>query len=319
MASQMVIKVLGFYVLKQDETGVCLTLGKYSGSVGPGLGFAVPFFQQVRKTTSSLQTIDLPNQQIVLNGNISVTISGNLNFRVTNPERALLSVSNYHYTMQQLALTTISDVLGTKSIEEVRSSKTKIADEIERQVAKLATEWGIGSVDIRLTDARLDENLQRAMMRETEAQKEASAIRIKAESDRVVASIFADAAKMLAASPGAMTLRILQTLSDVSSDKTTIVVPIPIELLNRHTAETSSTPASRPVEPIAEVATSNVPAMATLKLKGDRTVAVCPSCQMRYDSTEIVGNMKYDVSPDIPGQQARCRQCQTIFSLPQDA
>ena len=131
MASQMVIKVLGFYVLKQDETGVCLTLGKYSGSVGPGLGFAVPFFQQVRKTTSSLQTIDLPNQQIVLNGNISVTISGNLNFRVTNPERALLSVSNYHYTMQQLALTTISDVLGTKSIEEVRSSKTKIADEIE--------------------------------------------------------------------------------------------------------------------------------------------------------------------------------------------
>ncbi len=341
MSSERVITLCGLYVLKQNETGVCLTLGKFSATVSPGLGFAIPFIQQVRKTVSSLQTIDLPDQQIVLSGNISVTISGNLNFRVANPERALLAVADYRYTMQQLALTTISDVLGTKSIEEIRSSKTRIADEIEKLIAKHATEWGIGSVDIRLTDARLDDNLQRAMMRETEAQKEASAIKIKAESDRFVATIFADAARTLATSPGAMTLRILQTLSDVSSDKTTIVIPIPIDLLSRPSGDGASTAlapevvtsdirhakntsdgvsfasiAELPV-PIATPNSMDEFPIATLKLLGSRTTAICPKCQAKYDITEILGNLKYDQRPDIPGQQARCRQCQVIFSIPE--
>lgn len=321
MSSERVLTLCGFYVLKQNETGVCLTLGKYSGTVGPGLGFAMPFIQQIRKTVSSLQTIDLPDQQIVLSGNISVTISGNLNFRVASPERALLAVENYRYTMQQLALTTISDVLGTKSIEEVRSSKTRIADEIEKLVAKHATDWGIGSVDIRLTDARLDDNLQRAMMRETEAQKEASAIKIKAESDRFVATIFADAARTLATSPGAMTLRILQTLSDVSSDKTTIVIPIPIDLLSRTGGDSAATAlvpdagrAKETSDGVSSASMNELP-IATLKLRGDRTIAICPECQAKYDITEILGNLKYDERPDIPGQQARCRQCQAVFSI----
>lgn len=325
MSSERVLTLCGFYVLKQNETGVCLTLGKYSGTVSPGLGFAIPFVQQIRKTVSSLQTIDLPDQQIVLSGNISVTISGNLNFRVTSPERALLGVANYRYTMQQLALTTISDVLGTKSIEEVRSSKTRIADEIEKQVAKHATEWGIGSVDIRLTDARLDDNLQRAMMRETEAQKEASAIKIKAESDRFVATIFADAARTLATSPGAMTLRILQTLSDVSSDKTTIVIPIPIDLLNRAGGPGAPSELVPDAHRLQDAGAATLPGQgdaiptATLKLRGDRTIAICPACQAKYDITEILGNLKYDERPDIPGQQARCRHCQAIFSIEQTA
>ncbi|MCZ6793211.1 MAG: SPFH domain-containing protein [Planctomycetota bacterium] len=161
-----------------------------------------------------------------------MTISGNLNFRVADPRRALLEVQDYRYSIQQLSLTTIADVLGTKTIEEVRTSKVEIGDEIEKIVAERATTWGLAEVDIRLTDARMDESLMRAMMRETEAHKEARAIQIKAESDREVAEIFAEAARALASSPGAMTLRVLQTLSDISNDKATVVIPIPVDMLS---------------------------------------------------------------------------------------
>lgn len=322
MAGENVISVFGFYVLKQDETGVRLTLGKYSGTVGPGLGFVIPILQKVQKTKSSLQTIDLPEQQIVLSGNISVTISGNLNFRVVGPDRSLLGVANYRYSIQQLSLTTISDVLGTKTIEELRASKTKIANEIETIISRHASDWGLGDVDIRLTDARLDDNLQRAMMRETEAQKEANAIKIKAESDKYVARIFADAARTLAESPGAMTLRILQTLSDVSNDKTTILMPIPIDMLTAFRAGAEPSFDQLDVDSVSsplgtDESTDHVFPVADLKLQGERTVAICPSCDAKYNVTDILGNMRYDGRPDVPGQQVQCKRCETLFTLPE--
>ncbi|MCG6156671.1 SPFH domain-containing protein [Rubinisphaera margarita] len=314
MSSSGVMTFFGFYVIRQDEIGVRLTLGQFSGIVRPGLGFAIPFFQQITKTRRSLQTIDLPEQQIVLNGNISVRISGNLNFRVDDPEKALLDVSNYRYTIQQLALTTIADVLGTKTIEEVRNEKIKIAQEIEAIVARNAKEWGLRDLDIRLTDAQLDHSLQRAMMRETEAQKEANAIKIKAESDKFVSQIFADAAKTLGSSPGAMTLRVLQTLSDVSNDKTTVVMPIPIELLTMFQNQRSEGDRA----PRGDSTGVQTGPMGELRMSGGKAVATCPGCGAKYDVTEIAGNPDFDVDPEVPGQQLRCRKCSIEFSLPQE-
>ncbi len=314
MSSSSVMTFFGFYVVRQDEIGVRLTLGQFSGIVRPGLGFAIPFLQQITKTRRSLQTIDLPEQQIVLNGNISVRISGNLNFRVEDPEKALLDVSNYRYTIQQLALTTIADVLGTKTIEEVRNEKIKIAQEIEAIVARNAKEWGLRDLDIRLTDAQLDHSLQRAMMRETEAQKEANAIKIKAESDRYVSQIFADAARTLGSSPGAMTLRVLQTLSDVSNDKTTVVMPIPIEMLTMFQNQNSDHGKSDSAQPAAKGSTP----VGQLKMSRGKAVAICPGCEARYDVSEIAGNPDYDVDPETPGQQLRCRKCSAEFTLPQE-
>jgi len=299
----------GLYTLKQNEIGVKLTLGKFSGIAGPGLGFAMPGFQKVYKTLSSLQTIDLPDQQIVLSGNISVTISGNLNFRVSDPHRALLNVSNYGHSMGQLALTTISDVLGTKTIEEVRTAKARIADEIEEEIAGKAAEWGLSDIDIRLTDAQMDESLLRAMMRETEAEKEASAIRIKAEADRHVATLFSDAARTLAASPGAMTLRVMQTLSDVSNDKSTVVLPIPIDLLNAlggNGINLAGSACTAPSIPEAEL---------LLRENGDM-IATCPTCGAAYNVAEILGSEDYDDDPTTPGQQVNCDKCGGMFTLP---
>ena len=356
MAGQNVIKMFGFYVLQQDEIGVRLSLGKYSGIVGPGPGFAAPILQAIVKTTASLQTIDLPDQQIVLSGNIAVTISGNLNFRVVDPAKALLELSDYRYSIRQLALTTIADVLGTKTIEDVRERKGDIASEIEQIISLQATEWGLGSVDIRLTDAKMDESLLRAMMRETEARKEASALQIKADSDRQAAQMFSDAATALARSPGAMTLRVLQTLSDLSNSKSTVVIPIPMELLSGFgsgsstgqtsaramsgrpattgtatsrttvasppptstpTSQTSSSPtSSSKATTDSEEASREVPPLARLEMSDDKVHAICPHCQVALNVANVHRDMRYDRMRDVPGQQLKCVKCSGIFTLP---
>jgi len=319
MSGQRVVAALGWYVLQADEIGVKLSWGKYSGTVGPGLNFASPMIERVLKTKSSLQTIDLADQQIVLSGNIAVTISGNLNFRVAQPEKALLQLNNYGYTVQQFAMTTISDVLSTKTIEEVRTSKASISQEIEDIVAEKADAWGLADVDIRLTDARMDESLMRAMMRETESQKEAMAAQIRANADRAMAESLSDAAKTLAESPGAMTLRVLQSLSDLS-DKSTVVVPLPIDLLTGIGAGSSNpqngenTTAKRIVDNNSEGGTV-IPA-CKLEYETNRTMAVCPVCQQKYNVTNIQGDVRYDKLPDVPGLQLQCKKCETVFTLP---
>lgn len=235
-----------------------------------------------------------------------MNISGNLNFRVVSPAKSLLEVSNYRYTIQQLAMTTISDVLGTKTIEEVRNEKVKIASEVESVVSRNARDWGLADVDIRLTDARLDDGLQRAMMRETEAQKEANAIKIKAESDRYVSKIFAEAAQTLAGAPGAMTLRVLQTLSDVSNDKSTVVIPIPVDMLSQGGGTSAVTPSPETSYPIA-----------TIESRGGKTVAICPSCEAKFNVTSILGKDEYDQDTETPGIQLKCKRCSTVFTIPE--
>jgi hypothetical protein len=352
MSGQRVIKLLGFYVLQADEIGVKLNMGKFAGAVGPGPGWASPLLQQVLKTTSSLQTIDLPDQKIVLSGNIAITISGNLNFRVADPQKAILTVENYRYTVQQFALTTISDVLSSKSIEEVRTEKMAIAQEIEDIVAETSAGWGLSDVDIRLTDARLEESLMRAMMRETEAQKEARASEIRAEADKSVAMSYAEAANTLNRSPGALTLRVLQSLTDLSNEKSTIVVPVPWDLLGGIKEPKDTTAAvpepreaasaqpvddpsktvpeprvavsSQPVDdpsktvPVATAATVAADEFPYCKLEyqSHRTLAVCPQCETKYNVTEIQGDMRYDKRADVPGLQIQCKRCPTVFTLP---
>jgi regulator of protease activity HflC (stomatin/prohibitin superfamily) len=312
-----VVTIFGLYTLAQDEVGVKLTFGKYSGSITPGFNFAIPGVQSVRKTKSSLMTLDLPDQQIVLNGNISVQISGSLNFRVVNPRKAILEVQNYAYSVRQLALTTISDVLGTKSIEDVRGNKGQVAKEIENIVSEMAQRWGIADVDIRLTDARFDEKLLMAMMRETEAEKEAAAIRIKANADVEVAESFVKAAKKLANVPGAMTLRVLQTLNDISNTKSTVVVPIPVDFmttLKSFAPQILKDPAGPGPISLDAVDTESYPEAPVFKEDGKQK-SNCPHCGAKYNVSDILGLVGVDRDPNVPGQQVKCKLCKTVFTL----
>ncbi len=242
-----------------------------------------------------------------------------------------MRVNDYRYTVQQFAMTTISDVLSAKSIEEVRTAKTAIAQEIEDIVAEKAAAWGLDEIDIRLTDARLDDSLLRAMMRETEAEKEARASQIRASADRDVAHSYAEAAKTLAESPGAMTLRILQSLTDLSNDKSTIVLPLPWELLGS-IAQSSQPigpqqqttplevdvdlepPASEPDD--GETSKEQEAPLCKLEYQAHRTLAICPDCGSKYNVTDVLGDMRYDKRADIPGVQIQCKRCLSIFTLP---
>jgi hypothetical protein len=222
-------------------------------------------------------------------------------------------------------------VLSTKTIEEVRTAKQAIAQEIEDIVAETAVKWGLEDVDIRLTDARLDDSLLRAMMRETEAEKEARASQIRAAADREVARSYAEAARTLADSPGAMTLRILQTLSDLSNDKATVVLPLPWDLLSELAGKLKAdAPQLAAPTPIAEseteppASTEEVPEPASspdaplckLEYQPHRTLAVCPECDAKYNVTDVLGDMRYDKRPDIPGLQIQCKRCLAVFTLP---
>ena len=322
-----VLTFFGLYTLKADELGIALTLGKYTGDVTPGLGFAIPIIQSVIKTKASVQTLDLPDQKIVLSGNISVKISGSVNFRVRNAKRAILGVDDYTYSLRQLALTTISDVLGIKTIEEIRANKRSIADEIEQIVAKSASEWGLANVDIRLTDAEMDDKLMRAMMRETEAEKEASAIEIKAKADQNVASIFAQAASQLAGSPGAMTLRILQTLSDLSNSKSTVVIPLPIDLLsnitggnrpnvNMDTDSTSTMSFNQLGSNLNQDTASNTTRISKVYSVESKSKANCPHCGKIYKVDNVLENKtRFDRDAEMPGLQLKCKVCEKLFTL----
>jgi regulator of protease activity HflC (stomatin/prohibitin superfamily) len=300
--TKKVLTFFGLYTLNADECGVKLFLGSYTGNATAGLGFAIPFIQSVIKTKSSIQTIDLPNQKIVLEGNIAVKISGSVNFRVQDPKKAILEVNDYAYSLKQLALTTISEVLGSQTIESIRAKKKEIADEIEGIIHTTAKNWGLSNVDIRLTDAEMDDSLLRAMMRETEAEKESKAAEIKAGSDKVVAEIFADAARTLAESPGALTLRVLQSLTDMSNSKSTIVMPIPIEMfpgLNKK----------------VEQVKSNSHLIAEIYSEGGDKKMNCPYCGKKYNANNVVGNYKLDKDPSTPGIQLKCKQCGEVFTV----
>jgi regulator of protease activity HflC (stomatin/prohibitin superfamily) len=296
-----VLSFFGFFTISQDETAVILTLGQFTKTQGPGLGFIIPIIQTVIKTKSSILTMDLPDQKIVLSGNIAVKISGSVNFKVANARRALLEVNDYEYSLKQLSLTTIADVLGTKTIEEIRSHKKSIADQIENIVAETASKWGLADVDIRLTDAEMDEKLLRAMMRETEAEKEANSIVIRASVDKQVAEILVQAARTLNQEPGALTLRVLQTLTDLSNDKATVVIPLPMDML------THLNPHSK--EPKTTVKT------AFIQQHSDSKKANCPSCGQLYKVDNVLVDPKFDIDPNSPGIQLQCKKCHDVFTL----
>lgn len=303
--TRSVMTFFGLYTLNADEVGVKMFLGNYTGNVRPGLGFAIPFLQTVIKTKSSIQTIDLPNQKIVLHGNIAVRISGSVNFKVADPHKAILEVNDYAYSLKQLALTTISEVLGNQTIESIRSEKKSIADEIEKIIHATARNWGLSHVDIRLTDAEMDESLLRAMMRETEAEKESKAAEIKAQSDKVVAEIFADAAKTLAESPGALTLRVLQSLTDMSNSKSTIVMPIPIELF----------PHAKQALNAGTYDLERGHLIADIYSEENHKKLNCPYCGKKYKADNVIGNYRMDTDPDTPGIQLQCKACHKTFTV----
>ncbi len=218
-------------ILPEYKRGVLFTLGRYDGVVGPGIIVIIPGIQSVRIVDLRVHTLDIPAQEVITKDNVSVRVNGVVFFRVVDPAKAVINVNDYVYATSAIAQTTLRDVVGGVELDQLLENRDAIAQEIRKIVDEKTDQWGIDITEIRLQDITLPDDLKRAIAIQAEAEREKRAVIIKAEGDLQAAKNYAKAAEILAKTPGALTLRTLQTLSDLSKDpsqKFYFVVPLEI-------------------------------------------------------------------------------------------
>jgi len=228
----VVYVILAVKILPEYKRGVLFTLGRYDGVVGPGLIVIVPLVQSMRVVDLRVHTLDIPPQEVITKDNVSVRVNGVVFYRVLDPAKAVLQVRDYAYATSAIAQTTLRDVIGGVDLDGLLENREAIAQEIRRIVDDKTDKWGIDITEIRLQDITLPENMKRAMAVQAEAEREKRAVIIKAEGELTAAENYAKAAKILATTPGGLTLRTLQTINDISKDPSQkIFFVLPIELL----------------------------------------------------------------------------------------
>ena len=220
-------------VVNQYERGVKFTLGRYSGIMQPGLRIIIPILQRWERIDMRLRVIDVPDQDCITGDNVSVQVNAVLYFKVIDANKAIIQVEHFEYAISQLAQTTMRDVVGEVSLDQLLSKRDEISKKIQQIVDKATDPWGTKITSVDLKHIQLPGTLTRTMAKEAEAERERRAVIIKAEGEVVASENISKAAHILAKSKGAMHLRTLQTLNDISSDQTnTIVFAVPLEIIN---------------------------------------------------------------------------------------
>ena len=228
----VVLALSAIKIINEYERGIKFTLGRYSGIMGPGLNFVIPILQTYRKLDIRIKTVDIPKQEVMTKDNVPVRVNAVVYFEVKDPEKAVLNIQDYTYAVAQYAQTALRDIIGNKSLDEVLSQRDEIASEIELVVDKATDPWGLNVTGIKMQDVELPENLKRTMAKQAEAERERRGTVIKALGEVEASGNLAKAAKTLAASPGALHLRTLNTLNDLSSDQSnTVIFAMPLEVL----------------------------------------------------------------------------------------
>jgi len=219
-------------VVKEYERGVKFTLGKFSGIMSPGLRIIIPIIQTWQRVDIRIKAIDVPDQDAITRDNVSIKVNAVLYYKVSDSRKAIIEVEHFNYAVSQLAQTTMRDVVGEVTLDELLSKRDSVSKKIREIVDKATDPWGIKVESVELKHVELPEQLKRTIGKEAEAEREKRAIIIKAQGEVIAADNMAKAAKTLATGPGALHLRTLQTLNDLSSDKSnTIVFAVPLEIL----------------------------------------------------------------------------------------
>ncbi len=223
---------LGLRVVTEYQRGVRFTLGKFTSVANPGLRIVFPIIQKWKKVDIRVKAVDVPNQDCMTKDNVSINVNAVLYYQVSNSQDAILKVENYNYAVSQLAQTTMRDVVGEVSLDKVLSERDMLSKRIQQIVDKATDPWGIKVVSVDLKHIELPDNLKRTMAKEAEAEREKRAVIIKASGEVIASKDMAKAAETLSKAKGALHLRTLQTLNDLSSDQSnTIVLATPLEVL----------------------------------------------------------------------------------------
>jgi len=198
----------------------------------PGLRMVIPVIQSWERVDLRVKAVDVPDQDCITKDNVSVRVNAVLYFKVAEAEKAILSVENYFYATSQLSQTTMRDIVGEVTLDELLNKRDQISNRIQQLVDKATDPWGIKVESVDLKHVELPDNMKRTMAKEAESEREKRAVIIKAEGEVMAANNMSKAATTLAKAPGALHLRTLQSINDMSSDQSnTIVFAVPLEIL----------------------------------------------------------------------------------------
>lgn len=218
--------------INQYEKGVKFTLGKYVGIMEPGWRLVFPVIQSYRKVDLRVKAVDVPNQEAITKDNISVSVNAVIYYKIAAAEKAILEVENFYYAISQLAQTTMRNAVGQVDLDDLLSQRDRVSESIRKIIDEATDPWGIKVLNVELKDITLPEEMKRVIGKQAEAEREKRAIIIKAEGEVLAANNMAKAAEVLGASKGALHLRTLQSINDISSDQSnTIVFAVPLEVL----------------------------------------------------------------------------------------
>ena len=232
----LLIVISGLKILYEYERGVIFRLGRIVGVRGPGFIVVIPFLERMVRVSLRLVTMDVPPQDVITKDNVSVKVNAVVYFRVVEPNRAILQVENYLYATSQLAQTTLRSILGQVELDELLSEREKLNLKLQEVLDKQTDAWGIKVTMVEVKYVDLPQEMQRAMAKQAEAERERRAKVISAEGEFQAAAKIAEASEILAANPVSLQLRFLQTINDVSSEKaSTIILPLPLDMLKAFT------------------------------------------------------------------------------------
>lgn len=222
--------------INQYERGVKFTMGRYQGIMSPGWRIVWPIFQMYKKVDVRVKAVDVPDQKAITRDNVSVTVNAVIYYKVAFAEKAVIEVENFYYAISQYAQTTMRNIVGSVTLDELLSKRDEIADRIKEIVDKETDEWGIKVNNVELKDVSLPESMERTIAKQAEAEREKRAVIINSEGELAAAENISKAAAILSQSDGALHLRTLQSINDISSDQSnTVIFVTPVEILKSFT------------------------------------------------------------------------------------
>jgi len=237
----LAIVISAVRILREYERGVIFFLGRFQKVKGPGLIIVIPVIQKMVRVDLRVITYDIPTQDVISRDNVTVHVSAVLYFRVVDPERAIIQVEHYFNATSQLAQTTLRSVLGQHDLDEMLSQRDKMNADIQNILDEQTASWGIKVTNVEIKHVDLNESMIRAIAKQAEAERERRAKIIHAEGELQASEKLLQAANVMSKNPQTLQLRYLQTLNDISSENaSTIIFPIPMEILKAFTKERSA-------------------------------------------------------------------------------
>jgi len=245
----------GVRVVQEYERGVLFVFGRCRGARGPGIFVVPPFISRIVRVNLQTQAVPVASQQVITKDNVTVAVDAVAYFRVRDPVASVLKIQNWYNAAQLVAQTSLRSIIGRHELDQLLGERDRINQELKIALDQQTESWGVEVELVEIRDVGLPEQMQRAMARQAEAERERRAKIIAAEGEMQASEKLGEAATMMARSPGAMQLRTLQTMSEISAERnSTIIFPIPVELLDVFRSISGVVPPDRPAPTVAPLA-----------------------------------------------------------------